>query len=70
MWNDYVFHGEAAIALDLRALGTISEKKHGEPLGDIVSVGGFDKDRSGGQLINFGDLPRQVMDGVEQLSPR
>ena len=66
--KDCILRGAAVMAIDISKLGTISGKKHGEPLDDPVCVCGFEKALSAGQLIDFSDPVRPAMDCFEQLS--
>ena len=68
--KDCVLRGASAMTVDLSKFGSISGKKYEEPLGDPVCVCGFEKALSAGQLIDFGDPVRPVMDCIEQLSTR
>ena len=48
-----------------------SDRKFGELLGgESIRICGFEKVLSTGQLIDFGDPARPVMDYIEQLSAR
>ena len=66
--KEYVIRGAAAMAVGLRKFDIISGKKYGKPLDDLVCVCGFEKALLAGQLIDFGDPVRLVMNFIEQLS--
>ena len=51
----------AAMAFDFSKIGCLSGQKYGESLGGPVSVCSFEKALSGGQLIEFGNPVRPVM---------
>ena len=68
--EDCILRGASAMTTNLSKLGTISSKKHGEPLDDSLCVYGFEKVLSAGQFIDFGDPVRPVMDCIEQLCTR
>ena len=68
--KDYVLHGAAAMIVEFSKFGSISGKKYEEPLVDPVCVCGFEKTLLAGQLIDFGDPVRPVMDCIEQLYTR
>ena len=63
--KDYVFHGAATMVVDLSKYGSISGKKYEEPLGDAVSVCGFENALSAGQLFDFGDAVGLVLECIE-----
>ena len=56
--------------IDLSQLGNISGQKYGEQLSDPVCVCGFEKALSAGELIDFGDPLRPVMECIELISTR
>ena len=68
--KDCFFRSAAAVAVDLSKLCFVSAKKYGKPLDDSVYICGFEKSLSAGQLIDFSDPIRSVMDCIEQLSTR
>ena len=60
--------GAAAMTIDLGQFDHVSDKGYGEPLSDPICVCRFEKAQPAGQLIDFGDQVRPVMDCIEQLS--
>ena len=56
--KDCRLRGASAMTVDFGKLGTISGKKYGEPLEDLVCVCGFENALLTGQLIERGDPDR------------
>ena len=68
--KEYVLRGATAMVVDFSQFGSISRKRYGEPLGDLVCFCVFEKALLAGQLVDFGDPVHPVMNCIEKLSTR
>ena len=60
--KDYFPRGADSRVVDFSRFGCLSDQKYGESFDELVIVCSFQKTLSAGQLIEFGDPVRSVMD--------